>query len=221
MQQPKTRTPQRQRSFYAPHIVLLVAVLSLYISATKAMPLAELSLQNGCTAGMSVAALDASHRVLYLACFSENRVLRFDGVDALNASSTASVAFGQPNLASTTSPTSPTAYNMIPRSLFVDSLGTLWVGDAQRRVVWWRDAWLRGSGEAADGVLGQPDFVTSLAGSSGPQYISIPVSLWVHNHTLWVAEWENHRYRLPVPPPPPLPPPPLSFFIYLFIFFLG
>ncbi|NBD34676.1 MAG: hypothetical protein GVY30_01600, partial [Chloroflexi bacterium] len=55
-----------------------------------------------------------------------------------------------------------------PYGLWVDEGGDLWVADPQNhRVLRWDDAATLTNGEAADGVLGQPDFTSNAANRGG------------------------------------------------------
>ncbi len=82
----------------------------------------------------------------------------------------------------------------VPEGVWVDSIGTLWVGEFRNhRVTRFDDAAGKTGGAPADGVLGQPGFDSSVSGS-GPDQLFNPYGVTVDStDTLWVADVRNNR----------------------------
>ena len=122
---------------------------------------------------------------LWVGDYGNNRVLRFD--DAANKANGAAAdgVLGQPDF--TTSSAATTAEKMAgPVGISADAAGRLWVSDFNnQRVLRFDDAANKANGAAADAVLGQPNFTTSVSGldqdsMSGPNSVCADVAgnLW-------------------------------------------
>jgi sugar lactone lactonase YvrE len=81
-----------------------------------------------------------------------------------------------------------------PSSVAIGSDGTLWVGEfGNHRVLRFDDAAEKFSGPNADGVLGQPDFVSRAVGTGAGDFDQ-PTALAISpSGTLFVADSANHR----------------------------
>ncbi len=123
-----------------------------------------------------------------------NRVLRFDHAATLPNGAKADGVLGQPNF--TSKGTATTRNGMYyPYGLVVDSSGRLWVGDYwNNRVLRFDNAASKVDGANADGVLGQPNFTSSVYATTQTGMYG-PASLAVDNASgrLFVAEYENNR----------------------------
>ncbi|MDP1721570.1 MAG: NHL repeat-containing protein, partial [Candidatus Gottesmanbacteria bacterium] len=140
-------------------------------------------------------AVDPTTGKLFVADRNNSRVLRFSSAAKLVDGSAAEAVLGQPDLTTVTANTGgiSAATMNLPIRLFVDASGRLWVSDYQnRRILRFDGASAKANGAAADGVLGQPDFVTNTLGTTGAK-ISRPTGIFVDGTTLWVAERDNHR----------------------------
>ncbi len=114
-------------------------------------------------------AVDPATGKLFVADRNNNRVLRFSSSAKLVNGGAAEAVFGQPSLDSNGVNTGGlSAFSMnTPIRVFVDAAGRLWVSDyGNRRVLRFDNASSKLSGAAAEGVLGQPDFVTNSAGTT-------------------------------------------------------
>jgi hypothetical protein len=144
-----------------------------------------------------VTAFDSSGN-LWVADTNNNRVLEFPAANLVSTSSStfgqASVAIGQPSLASGTAATSQTGLNN-PLGIAIDSSGNLWVADTNNdRVL----EFVPGSsgfstGQTASLVFGQSSFTsntaaTSQSGLNDPEGIAFDSS-----GNSWVADSANNR----------------------------
>ena len=117
--------------------------------------------QNGMWAPYAVF-VDGNGR-LWVAEIGNNRVLRFDNAASKANGANADGVLGQPNFVSGAARTSQAGMNT-PTGLAVDTAGGLWVADAgNNRVLRFKSAAGKPHGANADGVLGQPDFVSNAA----------------------------------------------------------
>jgi len=134
---------------------------------------------------------------LWVADRENNRVLKFVGASTLVNGAAASIVLGQVDFfqSNVLSVTASTMEN--PSSLTIDAFDNLWIADfGHGRVLRFSNASLLGSGAAADGVLGQTDFVSESAGS-GAQSIETPISPLIDpTGSLWVTDNSNHRILL-------------------------
>ncbi len=146
--------------------------------------------------GMSVptgVAVDPVSGKLFVADVGNHRVLRFSAAATITNGGAAEAVLGQADFVSGNSGLSDTRMKG-PSYLEVDSTGRLWVSDTDNhRVLWFDDAASKPSGAAADGVLGQSDFVSdgyaiSSSGMRFPRGLEVDV-----DGNLWVADSGNHR----------------------------
>ncbi|MGB8215319.1 MAG: DNRLRE domain-containing protein [Anaerolineales bacterium] len=137
--------------------------------------------------------LDAGGR-LWVVDDNNSRVLRFDHAATLPNGAKANGVLGQPNF--TSSAINTTQNGMwYPDSAAVDANGSLWVSDyVNNRVLRFDNAAAKPNGANADGVLGQPNFVSN--GSAAiPTGMDRPTGVRLDNATgrLYVADYDNSR----------------------------
>jgi hypothetical protein len=144
--------------------------------------------QSGLYAPLGVA-VDPTSGKVFVADSANNRVLRFASLAALNNGAAAEAVLGQPDFTSNASATSQSGMRG-PWNLTVDSSGQLWVADSQNsRVLRFDNAATKANGANADGVLGQPDFVSSnTPNPPPPSRMSWPTDVSTHSRGgLWVG----------------------------------
>ncbi len=136
--------------------------------------------------------VDASG-VLWVADTFNNRVLRFDAASSALSGALPDGVLGQQDFVSNGALV--TAYGMYgPAGLYINAAGTLWVADSSNhRVLRFDLAAGKPNGASADGVLGQPDFLTRFINTtqSGMNY---PKGLYQDPAgRLWVGDGANNR----------------------------
>ena len=137
--------------------------------------------------------LDALGR-LWVADRENHRVLRFDNAATLANGSPASGVLGQPDFVSAGPGLSARAMK-VPAGLVTDAVGTLWVVETDNsRVLSFRNAATKTNGAAADGVIGQADFV-SVNTSVSNRSLSLPVGgiALDPDGGLWIADSDHNR----------------------------
>jgi sugar lactone lactonase YvrE len=136
--------------------------------------------------------LDSEGR-LWVAEQNNNRVLRFDNPQSKIDGSPADAVLGQANFLSNGAGNGPNQMDS-PRGVYVDKNGTLWVSEIDNnRILRFDNAATKPNGANADGILGQANFGTSIAGN-GANQLSDPTCLLVdQNGTLWIADRANNR----------------------------
>ncbi len=143
--------------------------------------------QNGMSQGYSIS-VDPTTGKVFVADPGNNRVLRFASTTSLTNGANAEVVLGQSNFTSNAAATTQSGMSA-PRSVFVDNTGTLWVGEiGNRRVTHFNNASSLSNGANADGVLGQPGFITNSQAwtSTGMWFVQ---GVFVDSSgTLWVAD---------------------------------
>jgi DNA-binding beta-propeller fold protein YncE/predicted esterase len=130
---------------------------------------------------------------LWVSDYLNNRVLRFDNASFSANGPSADAVLGQPDF--TTISGSTTANKMKgPVGVFVDRTGRLWVTDRlNHRLLRFDNASSKTNGAAADGVLGQSDFVTGTSGLSAAK-MNRPMGVFADaSDHLWVCEDDNNR----------------------------
>ncbi|MCB1204913.1 MAG: NHL repeat-containing protein [Verrucomicrobiae bacterium] len=131
---------------------------------------------------------------LWVGDTTNSRVLCFFAISSkAPGGAAADLVLGQPNFVTGSNGT--TAGKMsAPFGVCVDAVGTLWVADTgNHRVLRFDNAAGKANGAAADGVLGQPGFVTngtllSQSGMDSPFYLVVEP-----NGTLWVTQLGQNR----------------------------
>ena len=138
------------------------------------------------------ACVDASGR-LWVSDYLNNRVLRFDNASAKPSGSVADAVLGQSDFTSNTSGLSATKMKG-PVGVFCDLQGRLWVTDRlNHRVLCFDGAAAKANGEAADRVLGQPNFTSGASGLSATA-MNRPMGVYLDKFdNLWVCEDDNNR----------------------------
>ncbi|MCP5545547.1 MAG: NHL repeat-containing protein [Akkermansiaceae bacterium] len=133
------------------------------------------------------------HGRLWVADDNNNRVLMFEAAVYRTNAPYADKVLGQPDFVTTTS--AATAAKMSnPYGVWVDDNDRLWVADfGNNRVLRFDNVTSKSSGASADGVLGQPDFVTATSATTSSKF-NRPESVSVSSSgTLYVAERNNRR----------------------------
>ncbi|MBN8545377.1 MAG: T9SS type A sorting domain-containing protein [Ignavibacteria bacterium] len=103
---------------------------------------------------------------LWVSNFNIHRVLRFQNAATLANGANADLVIGQPDFVTGTAGLSATKTNNA-NGVYVDVLGNLWVSEfTNRRVLRFNNAATLVNGDTADGVLGQPDFLTNTANTT-------------------------------------------------------
>lgn len=138
-------------------------------------------------------ALDSAGR-LYVADTYNHRVLRFDGAASKASGAAANAVLGQPNFTSVTEPAGPNSSRMnTPSGVAIDSTGRLWVSDTgHNRVLRYDSPHTKANGAAADGVVGQTDFVSADEGLSATG-LTEPTRVHAAGSHLWVRDAGNFR----------------------------
>jgi sugar lactone lactonase YvrE len=140
--------------------------------------------------------VDAAGR-LWVTDLSNNRVLRFDNASTIPSGSPANKVLGQPDFVTGTGNTGGISASSMnrPISVYGDAAGNLYVSDRDnRRVLRFNNAAAKDNGDPADGVLGQPDFVTTTAGLNASTLGNRAWSVFVDAAgRLWVCDRDNHR----------------------------
>jgi sugar lactone lactonase YvrE len=138
--------------------------------------------------------VDPLTRKVFVASYSNDRVLRFGSVQALANGASAEAVFGQSNFGGPIS-NSPLATNTNgPLGIHLDQKGRLWIPDASNnRVLMFEAAAYRSDLPSPDRVFGQADFTTNTGGNTAAQ-LSSPYSVMVDSSDrLWVADYNNNR----------------------------
>jgi streptogramin lyase len=141
-------------------------------------------------------AVDPTTGKLFVADYSNRRVLRWSSVDKMVNGSAAEAVLGQPDFVTAVSGTSSSVMSR-PYGIYVDAAGRLWVADlSNNRVLRFDNASTIASGSAANRVLGQADFATGSVNTGGisASTMSAPIGVYVDAAgRLWVAERDNKR----------------------------
>jgi sugar lactone lactonase YvrE len=148
-------------------------------------------------------AVDPLSSKVFIADYSNNRVLRFTSVAAAISGSSAEAVFGQADFTSGQPnrglPAASENTLYAPVGVFVDAGGRLWVSDRQNsRILRFDNASTKASGADADGVLGQSDFTGKSAnrGAAGPaaNTLNFPGDIYVDaSGKVWIADESNSR----------------------------
>ena len=130
---------------------------------------------------------------LWVADYSNSRVLRFDAITTKKNGSAANGVLGQPDFVSTSYET--TIHSIPgPLGLTVNSAGALFVGDYDgHRVLRFNNAAALPNGANASAVLGQPDFTSNDSGLSATSMDYPCGVISTPNDDLWVWDSNNNR----------------------------
>ncbi len=130
---------------------------------------------------------------LWVADYSNNRVLRFDHASSKSSGANADRVLGQPNFTSSGAHTTRNGMNGA-ESVFMDAGGRLWVLDyTNNRVLRFNNAASLSYAANASGVLGQANF-TSNTSNTTRNTMNGPYSMKVDTSgRLWVADTLNNR----------------------------
>ncbi len=133
---------------------------------------------------------------LWVADYSNHRVIRFDNVASKTNGANADGVLGQPDFTTNTAATSQTGMRL-PQSVTVDGNGSLYViSHTNNRIVIYKNAVNKANGGAADYVLGQGDFTTGLSNLTDFGLSPDNVSGMFTDNTngyLWVGDGGNNR----------------------------
>jgi DNA-binding beta-propeller fold protein YncE len=134
--------------------------------------------------------VDPVTRKVFVADYGNNRILRFASAATLASGAAAEFVFGQLFF---TTRTDSGSSGISPRSLFIDTLGRLWVADSSHnRVLMFNDAGNRVN-LIVDKIFGQPD-ATTITGGTAAAKMSSPIDVCIDNaDRLWVADYDNNR----------------------------
>jgi sugar lactone lactonase YvrE len=130
---------------------------------------------------------------LWVADRGNNRVLRYDNASTKANGANADGVLGQPDFMTNT-PGVTASLMEGPIGVFADAGGRLWVSDrGNARVLRFDNAAAKANGAAADGVLGQPDFMTKTGGTSATKMVLSEQPFVDTAGRLWVADSLNNR----------------------------
>jgi sugar lactone lactonase YvrE len=134
---------------------------------------------------------------LWVTEFNNNRLMRFNNAAAKANGANADGVLGQANFTSSGSACASMAMDT-PRGVAGDSAGRIYVADGNNhRVLVFEDAATSPNGNAADDVIGQPNFTNCSLYSAWPTAGSLntPALIFydIPMGVLWVADWNNNR----------------------------
>lgn len=130
---------------------------------------------------------------IFIADYQNNRVLRYKDYNDFINNVGAEAVLGQPDFTTTTAGVSAVKMSF-PTGVFVDHNGVLWVSDHfNHRVLRFDNAATISSGSNADGVLGQPNFISDFS-DLDQNSLNTPYDIEVDaSGNLWVADSQNER----------------------------
>ncbi|KPA15074.1 hypothetical protein MHK_004719, partial [Candidatus Magnetomorum sp. HK-1] len=130
---------------------------------------------------------------LWVADFTNNRVLRFDNAANKANGANADGVLGQINYTNSSAGITQSTLDGLT-SLFGDNAGTLFVCDrANHRILRFDNAALKSNGANADGVLGQSNFVSKTPGLTSNTF-NYPYAVSVDSSgNLYVPDFSNYR----------------------------
>jgi hypothetical protein len=143
-------------------------------------------------AGPQMVIVDSLTGKVFIADYGNNRILRFASIQAATNNVEAEAVLGQATLTGYAAGTSATQLSY-PTGLSIDVAGNLWVVDeANSRVLRFPNAASFSSGEAANMVIGQNNFITAGNGTADSS-LTNPRSIFIHADTLWLSDAGNNR----------------------------
>ncbi len=129
---------------------------------------------------------------LWVADNSNYRVLRFDNAASKLNGAVADGVLGQRDFVHMESTLNDSTGGQ-PNGVVMDGAGRLWVSYAENRVLRFDNAAAKWNGAPANGVLGQPDFTSSLNATS-QSGLNYPIGLAVdYGRRLYIADASNNR----------------------------
>lgn len=136
----------------------------------------------------------SSSGTLYVSCENAHRVMAFNNAAGLGTNPPASFVYGQPDFATTSSGLTDSKLNS-PTGCFVTPDDSLWVTDSSNnRLLRFSSISTKANGAAADGVIGQADFVTGTSGVSSQAFAFPRGTAFVDaTGSLWIADRNNNR----------------------------
>ena len=151
----------------------------------------RMTTRTGMDSPIGIAVDDAG--TLWVGESGNNRVLRFDNAAAKANGAEAGGVLGQPNFIISSQTTSAVGMSRV-QAIAVDADGRLWVLDAGKyRVLRFDNAAGQPNGSAANGVLGQINFVSQETGTSATT-LADPLGLDIDTEgRLWIADGFNNR----------------------------
>lgn len=131
---------------------------------------------------------------LFVGDYFHHRVLRFNNAANLGNGAGASAVLGQPNFQTITPGLSDVKMNE-PSGLWITPNDSLWVCEFRNnRLIRFDKASRLSNGAAATGVVGQPDFTTSVNSLSNRGFIGVFMQPTVDpSGNLWVSDQFNNR----------------------------
>jgi sugar lactone lactonase YvrE len=144
-------------------------------------------------AGPSGVGVDAAGR-LWVADQTNRRVLRFDAAASLADGAAADGVLGQPDFTTKNTGISAQEFDR-PTGPVFDAEGTLYLTDFfNNRVLYFRTPETKANGAAADGIIGQTDFLSNTAGTTDRR-LRTPYSGLAFDtaDALWLSDSENNR----------------------------
>ncbi len=139
--------------------------------------------------------LDAQGR-LWVVDGLNNRVLRFDNASAKASGASANGVLGQPDFTTYADALNQSGFDH-PLSAYVDVFGNLYVGESLNyRILRFNNAAGKANGAPADGVLGQPNFITNNLPPADPTAGTVyqPQGMTGDAYgKLWVADTHYNR----------------------------
>lgn len=136
----------------------------------------------------------SSTGALFVGDWGSHRVLRFDNAATLSNGSDASVVFGHMDFTSTAPGLDFNRMNH-PWGLWITPNDELWVNDElNSRLIRFSSASTKNTGSAADGVVGQPNFMTNTATTTNRGLATSECQPFVDaGGNLWAADSDNNR----------------------------
>jgi sugar lactone lactonase YvrE len=131
---------------------------------------------------------------LFVNCYNQHRVLRFDNAANRPNGAAANAVFGQPDFASMVTATAANGLSF-PTGVWATPDDSLWICDlGNNRILRFDKASNKPSASSANGVIGQPDFVSSAFGTTRRDLDSPSYQAMVDSGgNLWVPDNANHR----------------------------
>jgi alpha-tubulin suppressor-like RCC1 family protein/sugar lactone lactonase YvrE len=146
---------------------------------------------------------------LFVADYSNHRVLGFSNASLKSNGASADKVLGQSDFVTNT-PISSSVNMTFPVHGILDNTGRLYVSDGgNHRIMIFNDVLNLSNGAAADHVLGQPNFTSNTANNGGISERTLYGNHFLYfdnlNNSLWVAEYNNNRvlrYTMMIKTPP-------------------